>query len=215
MEAIHIDWQSGAAPTKENRTAQNQITEENLKIEQITSFFLRTKSRIETLRLQREINNYPEEPLLAIIPGATLSDLWRGLSQIETVLKIISSMVLVVGLFSMLSTILAGLNERRREMSILRSIGAGPAQITALLVFESTFLTFVGVMCGLLLELSAFFILSGWLESQFGFYIVGSAVTSIEVIYLGSILFFGMIIGFIPAYRASRLALKDGLSVRV
>ncbi len=215
MEAIHIDWQSGAAPTKENMTAQNQITEENLKIEQITSFFLRTKSRIETLRLQREINNYAEEPLLAIIPGATLSDLWRGLSQIETVLKIISSMVLVVGLFSMLSTILAGLNERRREMSILRSIGAGPAQITALLVFESTFLTFVGVMCGLLLELSAFFILSGWLESQFGFYIVGSAVTSIEVIYLGSILFFGIIIGLIPAYRASRLALKDGLSVRV
>lgn len=215
MEAIHIDWQSGAAPTKENMTAQNQITESNLKIEQITSFFLRTKSRIETLRLQREINNYAEEPLLAIIPGATLSDLWRGLSQIETVLKIISSMVLVVGLFSMLSTILAGLNERRREMSILRSIGAGPAQITALLVFESTFLTFVGVMCGLLLELSVFFILSGWLESQFGFYIVGSAVTSVEVIYLGSILFFGIIIGLIPAYRASRLALKDGLSVRV
>jgi putative ABC transport system permease protein len=215
MEAIHIDWQSGAAPTKDKVIAQNQITKENLKIEQITSFFLRTKSRIETLRLQREINNYAEEPLLAIIPGATLSDLWRGLSQIETVLKIISMMVLVVGLFSMLSTILAGLNERRREMSILRSIGAGPLQITALMVFESAFLTLVGIVLGLLLELSAFFILSGWLESQFGFYVVGSAVTSVEMIYMGSILVFGIIIGLVPAYRATRLALKDGLSVRV
>ncbi len=215
MEAIHIDWQSGAAPTKDKTTPQNQISKENLKIEQITSFFLRTKSRIETLRLQREINNYADEPLLAIIPGATLSDLWRGLSQIETVLKIISMMVLVVGLFSMLSTILAGLNERRREMSILRSIGAGPAQITALLVFESAFLTLLGIFFGLFIELSAFFILSSWLESQFGFYIVGSAVTSVEIIYLSSIFVFGIIIGLVPAYRASRLALKDGLSVRV
>lgn len=215
MEAVHIDWQSGAAPTKDNMIAQSQITKENLKIEQITSFFLRTKSRIETLRLQREINSYTEEPLLAIIPGATLSDLWRGLSQIETVLKIISMMVLVVGLFSMLSTILAGLNERRREMSILRSIGAGPMQITALMVFESAFLTLLGIVLGLLLELSAFFILSGWLESQFGFYVVGPAVTSVEIIYLSSIFIFGIIIGLVPAYRATRLALKDGLSVRV
>lgn len=215
MEAIHIDWQSGVAPTKDKATPQNQITKENLKIEQITSFFLRTKTRIETLRLQREINNYPEEPLLAIIPGATLSDLWRGLSQIETVLKLISMMVLVVGLFSMLSTILAGLNERRREMSILRSIGAGPLQITALLVFESAFLTLFGIFFGLFLELSAFFILAGWLESQFGFYVVGSAITSTEMLYLGSIFIFGIVIGLVPAYRASRLALKDGLSVRV
>ncbi len=215
MEAIHIDWKNGAQPTKENSTPQDQITKENIKINQITSFFLRTKSRIQTLKLQRDINNYSEEPLMAIIPGATLSDLWRGLSNIEMVLKIISFMVMIVGLFSMLSTILAGLNERRREMSILRSIGAGPMQLSLLLVFESAFLTFIGLVIGLFVELAVFFILSGWLESQFGFYVTGDSVTKTEILYLLLVFIFGILIGFIPAYRASRLALKDGLSARI
>lgn len=215
MEAIHIDWKSGAAPTSNTSTPQNQLTKDNIKVDQITAFFLRTKSRIETLKLQRDINDYEAEPLLAIIPGVTLAELWRGLIQMETVLKVISLMVMGVGLAAMLSTLLAGLNERRREMAILRSIGAGPVQITFLLVFESTCITFVGIILGLLFELSCFFILSAWLEEQFGFYLVGNPITYIEIIYMIITLGFGIIIGLIPAYRAAKLALKDGLSVRV
>ncbi len=215
MEAIHMDWQNGAMPTKANSLAQAQIKKENIKIGPITAFFLRTKSRIETLKLQRDINNYSQEPLLAIIPGATLSELWRGLSQIDTVLKIISIMVMAVGLASMLSSVLAGLNERRREMSILRSIGAGPARITALLVFESSLLTLLGVILGLVLELAGFFLLSGWLADQFGFYVVGAPITAVEIIYLFIVFGFGVLTGLIPAYRATQLALKDGLSVKI
>jgi putative ABC transport system permease protein len=215
MEAIHMDWTNGAAPGKVDALLQKNIIKESIKIDQITSFFLRTKSRIETLRLQREINSYADEPLMSIIPGATLSDLWRGLSQIGLILKLISFLVLCVGLASMLSTILAGLNERRREMSILRSIGAGSFKITLLLVFESSVLTFLGIILGLLIELGGFFILAGWLEQQFGFYISGNALTSVEFLYIIGTLVFGVLIGLIPAYRANRLALKDGLSAKI
>lgn len=215
MEAIHIDWQSGAAPTNANRISPESIKKENIHIGQITSFFLRTKTRIETLRLQREINNYQEEPLLAIIPGATLAQLWQGLSQIDQVLKIISWMVICVGIAAMLSSILAGLNERRREMAILRSLGAGPKRLATLLVFESTLVTLIGVTLGIVIELTCFFVLEGWLQNQFGLYLVGSPFTSIEGIYLLVTLILGMLVGLIPAYKASQLALKDGLSVRV
>lgn len=215
MEAIHIDWQSGAAPTDANRVSPETIKKENIHIGQITSFFLRTKTRIETLRLQREINNYQEEPLLAIIPGATLAQLWQGLSQIDQVLKIISWMVICVGIAAMLSSILAGLNERRREMAILRSLGAGPQRLATLLVFESTLVTLIGVVLGVAIELTCFFVLEGWLQNQFGLYLVGSPFTAVEGIYLLVTVVFGMFVGLIPAYRASQLALKDGLSVRV
>lgn len=214
MEAIHIDWQNGAAPTAANAVPQNQLNKENIKIGPITSFFLRTKSRIETLRLQRTINTFEEEPLLAIIPGATLSDLWRSLSQIDTVLKIISMMVLFVGLAAMISTILAGLNERRREMAILRSLGAGPLRLTGLLVFESFLLTGLAIFVGVILNVVSFSLLSGWLESQFGFYIVGAIFSSTDYIYLSLIWIAGTLVGFIPAIKASRLALKDGLTVK-
>jgi putative ABC transport system permease protein len=214
MEAIHIDWQTGAAPSKEKAISQNQITKDNIKIGAITSFFLRTKNRIETLKLQRKINTYEAEPLLAIIPGATLSDLWRGLSQIDLVLKIISMMVLFVGLAAMISTILAGLNERRREMAILRSLGAGPKRLTTLLVFESCLLTGMAIVIGVTLNFVTFRLLSKWLESQFGFYVVGSIFSYTEYGYLTLIWVFGTLVGFIPALKASRLALKDGLAVK-
>lgn len=214
MEAIHIDWKNGAAPTKENAIPGEQLSKESIKIGPITSFFLRTKSRIETLQLQRTINNYESEPLLAIIPGVTLADLWRGLSQIDKVLKIISFMVLFVGLAAMISTILAGLNERRREMAILRSLGAGPKRLTTLLVFESCLLTGLAILFGVFLNAGAFVLLSKWLESQFGFYVVGPMFSATDYFYLILIWIAGTLVGFIPAIKASRLALKDGLAVK-
>jgi putative ABC transport system permease protein len=215
MEAIHMDWVNGAAPTKETSIAPDQIHKENIQISQITSFFLRTKSRIDTLRLQREINEYKEEPLLAIIPGVTLAELWRGLGYVDQALKFISWMVVAVGLMAMLISLLTSLNERRREMAILRSIGAGPARITALLVLESSVLTLIGIGVGVVVELSSFFILKGWLENQFGLYLVGSIFTRTEVLYLLVTFILGVLIGLIPALKASRAALKDGLSVKV
>ncbi len=215
MEAIHMDWQDGAAPTKEKVISPDHIKPEDIKIDQITSFFLRTKSRIETLRLQREINTYLREPLLAIIPGATLAELWRGLGFVERALKMISWMVISVGLVAMLIALLTGLNERRREMAILRSIGARPGQITLLLLLESTALTLAGIFVGTVLELLGFSILRDWLEAQFGLYLVGAALTSTDLMYLGITLSLGILIGLIPALRASRVALKDGLSVKV
>lgn len=215
MEAIHLDWQSGAAPTKETAIPQAQIQKEQIQIAQITSFFLRTKSRIETLRLQREINQYKEEPLLAIIPGVTLAELWRGLGYVDQALKVISWMVVAVGLVAMLISLLTSLNERRREMAILRSLGAGPGQITALLVLESAVLTVAGIGLGVLLQVSGFSILRGWLENQFGLYLVGAAFAKTELIYLTVTFILGVLIGLIPALKASQSALKDGLSVKL
>jgi putative ABC transport system permease protein len=214
MEAVHMDWKNGAAPTKETEIPQDKIKMSDIHIGQITAFFLRTKSRIDTLGLQRRINDYEAEPLLAIIPGVTLADLWRSLGYIEQALKMISWMVVAVGLVAMLIALLTGLNERRREMAILRSIGAGPSRITALLVFESFLLTLTGIAVGVGMELSGFFLLKDWLENTFGLYITGEVFTSQEFFYIGITLVAGVLIGLIPALRASKLALKDGLSVR-
>lgn len=214
MEAIHMDWKSGAAPTKDKQIDPKSIKLEDIKVDQLTSFFVRTKSRIETLNLQRKINNFDDEPLLAIIPGSTLSELWRGLSQIDVVLRIISVMVLAIGLAAMISSLLAGLNERRREMAILRAIGAGPGSITALLVFESSLFTFGGIILGVAIQISGFFLLAGWIESEFGFYLVGPAITSKEIMYLVFLQICGVLVGLIPALKATQFALKDGLTAK-
>lgn len=215
MEALHVDWQGGAAPTVDKMIPRDQLSKEKLKVHTITAFFVGAKSRIETLKLQREINNYKEEPLLAIIPGVTLSELWNGLSYVEGVLRMISWMVVVVGLMAMLIALTTTLNERRREMAILRAVGAQSSQIVGLLVFESTLLTALGIILGVVLSVGLVAILKPWIETEFGLYLVGPWFTQRELIYLGITLVGGTLIGLIPALRAQNLALKDGLSVKL
>ncbi len=215
VEAMHIDWKDGSAPTADKAISPDKIHKEDIKIDQITAFFVRAKSRIETLSLQREINNYKDEPLLAIIPGVTLSELWHGLSYVEQVLKAISWMVVAVGFMAMLIALTTSLNERRREMAILRALGASTNKILALLVFESALLTLAGILLGTSVALVATTFLRPWLEIEFGFYLEGRALGKIEFIYLGFTLIGGILTGFIPAYRAQKMALKDGLSVKV
>jgi putative ABC transport system permease protein len=215
MEALHIDWVNGAAPLPDKIIPAHQLVRENMKVDEITAFFVGAKSRIETLGLQREINNFAEEPLLAIIPGATLSELWNSLSYVEGVLKAISWMVILVGLMSMLIALMTTLQERRREISILRALGANTSQITGLLIFESGLLTALGIALGILLSISLTTLLGPWIESEFGLYLIGPWFTRTEMIYIAVTFVAGLLIGLIPASLALRNALKDGLTPRL
>ncbi|MBF0238417.1 MAG: ABC transporter permease, partial [SAR324 cluster bacterium] len=141
IEAMHLDWQSGAPPVSGEEISVDQVLRMKLEPKNITAFLVGVKSKILTFRLQRDINEYVEEPLLAILPGVALQQLWSLVGMAETALRTISAFVVLIGLFGMLTNILTSLNERRREMAILRSVGARPIHIFVLLVSEA------GLLC--------------------------------------------------------------------
>lgn len=219
MEAIHADWQDGAPPMPGQEKTAAALEREKLggrlKIGAITAFLLGAKSRIDTLRLQRMINDYEDEPLMAIIPGVALDELWEGLSYAEDGLRVVSAFVVVVGLLGMLVSIYNSLNERRREMAILRSVGAGPRLIFSLMVTESLLLTVVGTVLGVICMYSLLFVLQPAIERHFGLFIPIKAPGAAEWIYLGSIFVLGLALGIIPAARAYRNTLHDGLTIRI
>lgn len=215
IEALHIDWADGSMPTADRMIPADQIKKEDLKVHQITAFFLRTNSRIETLGLQREINQYPEEPMLAVIPGVVLNDIWNSLGYIEKTLSLISILVVAVGLVAMLISILTNLNQRRREISILRSVGASAQQVLILLVLESTLLTFLGVLSGCIVSGSLTALLKPWLQSEFGLFIQTEMLSPLVITYLVMILIAGTLIGLIPALKGFSQSLKDGLSPKI
>ena len=215
MEAIHLDWQTGSAPTLDQRLSVEQITPEMIKPKTITSFFLRTKNRIETLRLQRSINEYKDEPLLAVIPGVVLSELWQNLASVEKILKGISFLVMLVGLMSMLIALMTSLNERRREMAILRVLGASLKHVLGLILLETFVLTSVAVISACILKFVIEFLFGSWLQIKFGLYLEAPLFASSEIIYILVMMLSALIISFIPAYQAMKSALKDGLSLKV
>lgn len=181
----------------------------------ITSFLVGTKNRFETLRLQREMNEDRTEPLTAIIPGVALGQLWLAVGNAETALRLVSLFTLVVGLLGMCVALYASLESRRREMAILRAVGAGPRTILALLVSESALLAFAGAAAGLALVYVGLSLAAGPVEARYGLALTMKAPGALEWGFLGLVVSAGTLVGVVPAWKAYRSSLADGLSVKV
>ena len=149
IEALHIDWKGGAPPRPGEETSQRELLKMSLQPHAVTAFFVKLKSKIGIFRLQREVNEFEEEAMSAILPGVSLQQLWRTLGMAEKALRVVSFFVFAVSLVSMLLALLTILNERRREMAILRSVGARPSFIFTLMIFESGLLALLGIVFGI------------------------------------------------------------------
>ena len=215
MEALHLDWSEGAPPMPGEAIPAGKIAQEAIEIKQITSFLLRARSRIDTLRLQREVNTFEDEPLMAIIPGVTLSELWRTIGYAEDALRVVSFFVIIIGLLGMLVSLYTALAERRREMAVLRAVGAGPSRIILLLVLESGFLSMGGAIVGVLLVYVLSFLSQPLVEQHFGLFIPIQPLTVTAYFYVLGVIVAGLLIGFVPALRAYRHSLADGLTMRL
>jgi putative ABC transport system permease protein len=214
IEAIHVDWQSGA-PIPGRSVSAEQARTMDLTPQAITAFLVGLESKIATFQVQRAVNEYREEPLLAILPGVALNQLWGLIGVAENALLIVSAFVVVVGLFGMLTALLTSLNERRREMAILRSVGARPGHVFALIMGEAGFLTLLGAVAGMALLYLAVIAGQPIIESRFGIFVPLGGPTTYEWTLLSAVIAAGFLVGSIPSYRAYRLSLADGLSVRV
>ncbi len=180
----------------------------------ITAILLGVTSKLATLDIQRKVNTYQAEPLLAILSGATLQELWDSIGTLESALLAISVMVVGTGLLGMMTVSLAALNERRREMAILRSVGARPAHIFGLLVLESGILALAGALAGLAMLYALLGVLQPFIQASFGLHLTIDAPSLWQWTVLGLVVLAGCLAGIIPATRAYRNTLADGLIVQ-
>ncbi len=182
--------------------------------DQITAFFVGTKNRFEALMLQREMNTDLVEPLTAVIPGVALGELWQNIGSAEVGLRVIAIFAVAIGLTGMLVALYSSLEARRREMAILRAVGAGPRMIISLLVLESGLLALLGCIIGVAAVYIGLFVAQGSIEQRFGLHLALHPLRSTEWTYLAVVMGAGLVIGFVPAWKAYRTSLVDGLSPR-
>ena len=185
------------------------------KPKQITAFLMGFDSPLYTLQVRRNINQYKGEPLLAIMPSVTLRELWSMLDIVEKILLLFSIVVVIISLLGMLTTLLATLNQRRRELAILRSVGARPWHIFSLLTSEAVIITLLGCLLGTALFFMAILLAQPMLQAQFGISLSLSVLSSYEVTLLGAIMLAGTVMGIFPALRAYYYSLSDGMSIKV
>jgi putative ABC transport system permease protein len=213
IEAIHVDFQSGTRLPGVS-TPREVIRQMDLTPTQATAALVGLKSRLSIFALQRFVNDYRAEPLTAAIPGLALLELWDIVGAAETALIAVSIMVVITAVIGMVSTILSTLNERRREMAVLRALGVRPPGIFGLLLAEAGFLGVTGVLVGMAAVYVALFVAQPIIDRRFGLYIPIDPPGWNEIVILAGIAGAGLIAGTIPALRAYLNSLADGIVVR-
>ena len=214
MEAIHLDWHGGAHVPGVSIGAAD-LRKFDLHPTQVTAVLVGLKQRAAVLRMQRVLGADDKEPLSAVIPGVALQQLWDITGAAERVLRAVSFLVLVVALAGLAAAVLAGLGERRRELAILRSVGARPWQIFLLLVCEGLGLTIVGAAAGFALVEAASFTLAPLALAQWGLALDAFAPSLAEAWLLAAVVGAGLVASVVPGVRAYRLSLIDGLAPKV
>jgi putative ABC transport system permease protein len=215
FEAMHIDWKSGAPPRPGEAIPAADIKAEDIRVKEITAFLVGTRSRMDALGLQREINTAADGELMAVLPGVTLSELWRIVGYAENALLLVSGFVVCVGLLGMLITLYTALDARRREMAILRALGSGARMITTLLVLEALLLSFTGCLIGVGIVYLLQWLLTPFIRAELGLYLPIRPLAGEEWLFLAVVIGAGMLMAIPPAMKAYRNALSDGLATRL
>jgi len=214
MEAIHLDWQGGMRIP--GLSIPPQFAKKfDLAPKEITAALIGLKSRARAFQVQRTINNYAGEPLLAVLPGVALNEMWSIVAVVENTLLLVAGMIVVIGLSGMIVAVWAGLNERRRELAILRSVGASPVDVIVLLALEGLLLTSLGVALGYGLLTVLAIAAAPWLQARFGVVVPAWPGGREELALVGLVFAAGLLAALLPALRACRLSLADGLTPRL
>ncbi|WP_300018206.1 ABC transporter permease [uncultured Roseobacter sp.] len=213
IEAIHVDWRSGAQIPGQI-TPVDVIRQMELTPKAITAALVGVESPLQTFALQRAINEYRQEPLLAVLPGVALQELWGIVGVAETALLAVSAMVVVTALIGMMATIFSSLNERRREMAIFRAMGARPTTILGLLVLEAMLMAALGALLGLALLYAGLSVAQPMIDSAFGLWLPVTAPSLQELWVILAVVGAGAIVSMVPAVRAYRMSLADGMMVK-
>ncbi len=211
LSAIHLDWVAGM-PIPGMTIPAGQARKFDLSPTEATAAFLGLKSRSAVFSVQRDVADFADEPLLAILPGVALDELWDVVGVGEKALLAMSGMVALVSVLGLVAVVLAGLNERRRELAVLRAVGASPWHIALLLALEGTLLTLLGLGLGITLTGALTWAAAPWAQSTYGIGLRVWPPTASQWGLLGCVFVAGSLASTLPAWRAYRFSLADGLT---
>lgn len=211
MEAIHLDWQGGA-PIPGVQIPAEHVQKFDLGPKTVTAVIVGLKSRAAVFSVQRWINDFRAEPLMAVLPGVALAQLWQVIGHGEKALLAISALVVGVGLAGLVAVVLAGLDQRRRELAILRAVGARPRDILSLLTLEGLGLTVIGALLGFVLLTVLSLVAAPLVQARFGLSLVTGLPSTHELFLLAGVIITGFVASLLPGWRAYRVSLADGLT---
>lgn len=178
----------------------------------VTAVMLGLTSKFATFTLQRDINNYDQDRLMAVLPGVAITELWQLMSTMENLLRAIAILVLISSLFGVATMLLATMEQRKNEFAVLRVLGAGPLMILCLILLEAFILVSLAILSAGLLLFVFLSVFSDWLAAEFGLFLSTNIFSYGLLAATVMILVATLMTALYPAIEAYRKAVASDLS---
>ena len=214
FESMHQGWGMGISP-KALKAASASLPDsksaQDLQPVSISAVWVGLHQRADVFSVKRKIEGFNKEPLMAVLPGVALDELWQVVKIVENSLVLIGAMVSVSAMLSVAAVLLVAMSGRRKELAILRAMGASPSALMGFVLMESVMVCMTGIVLGYAFSQFLILISQDMLRTQFGVMVQPGlpslqALTSLFALFGVSVL-----ASLLPAWRAYSLSLMDGL----
>ena len=191
--------------------APTPLTEEDPEKE-ITSLLVRYRnaSSFQALNFPRNLNENTE--LLAANPAYEISEVRRQFDSGQRILGVLVLAITIVSALSIFIALFTSLRERRYELALMRTMGAGRGKLFVLIILEGLMVAVIGYILGLLLSHGIMAILSANVQDDFRFTVSATRFLAEEGYLFAAALFIGFLAAVIPAVQAASTDIADTLT---
>jgi putative ABC transport system permease protein len=176
----------------------------------ITAIVVDPKDHLGARILRTEFGTRPDAQVAW--PQDVVPKFLRDIGNAADVLTVIAWLVLLVASVSITVAIYNTMNERRREIAIMRSLGARRVQILTVITGEAALLSLFGAALGLLVCHLAALLLRDQVEDMTGVYLDWLQFRWWELWLLLGVTGVGAAAGLLPAVKGSMTQVADNLS---
>lgn len=177
----------------------------------ISAIFVKGRSSFLAQRVGFNINAGGEAT--AVYPGLVMSQFFASfLAPLTLVLLLISAMVTIVAAVGILVSIYNSVAARRREIAILRALGATRGKVLFLICLEAGLIGLIGGVLGMVAGMGIGAIGSVYMDRNLGQGFAWWTVSAQQVEYLAGVVVLAVLAGLVPALKAYRTPVATNLA---
>jgi len=214
FEAMHQGWGLGISPRAlQAAQAQQVVTPDtkNLEPVSLSAVWVGLHNRSDVFSVRRKIESINRDPLMAVMPGVALDELWQVVKVVENTLVLVGLLVAASAMLSVAGVLLVAMAGRRKELAILRAMGVSPKAMLGYVLLEAVLICFLGILLGELLSQGLMWAAQDLLRVQFGVLVQPGWPSAQAWLSLGAVGIVAVLASLLPAWQAYRLSLVDGL----
>lgn len=179
----------------------------DLKTGQLSAILVKTQNPVATSELEREYST--RDGSTATDTGKTIRRIVQYMNKAENVAGMFSYGTLFIVLVMVFVTILMSINERKKEMALMRTLGIGRRSISMMVMIETMITTFLGVLLGVVIGHLVLWYFKPLIDMNLGINLEPFIFTSIEVQGIFLTLIAGQLLALLGMLRIYRMNLIE------